>query len=104
MSALFDPKTLKALETLMRTRPYVRQALWLAAGAGLVAGLMLHNHPDQPGMLYAPGSAMPSRIDIRTERTMRLALAQEGIVLLDFMILSSTGYFSFQAARAKGML
>lgn len=214
MSALFDAKTLKALQALMQARPYVRQALILAGAAGLCAGILLmyvyyrvayigtplrglrvglenwgqpaevwntrldakytvgqillsyrvselhklsrevswalyitddgrilaseqydqfgtqtevylpapqlivqrcrelnahkviliHNHPDQPGMLYAPGSALPSRIDIDSERSVGLTLAQEGIVLLDFMILSSTGYFSLRAARLKGML
>ncbi len=79
--------------TVDKSAIYPRKVVQRALKHGAVSVIVAHNHPG--------GSLKPSEDDIRITEALKSALATVDISLLDHVIISGNGYFSF---KEKGIL
>ena len=89
---LIEVKTLQ-VGTVDKSAIYPRKVVERALRYGAVSVIAAHNHPG--------GSLKPSEDDVRITEALRTSLATVDISLLDHIIVSNEGYFSF---KEKGLL
>ena len=76
--------------TLTQTSVYPREIVKAALRANAAAVIFAHNHPS--------GDLQPSDADLKTQEQLMQAAKILGIRVLDHVIISKKGYFSFQEA------
>jgi len=79
--------------TVDRAAVYPRKVMERALRMGAAAIVLAHNHPN--------GAAMPSEQDKLLTRSMALAAATVDIKILDHLIITSDGVYSF---KKEGLL
>ena len=77
--------------TVDRTMLYPRELVKRCLDLGATAVIMVHNHPT--------GDLTPSRNDLELTKTMENVLNAVDIELIDHLIVSKQGHFSFKAKR-----
>lgn len=77
--------------TIDRTMLYPRELVKRCLDLGAAAVIMVHNHPT--------GDLTPSRNDLELTKTMENVLNAVDIELIDHLIVSKQGHFSFKAKR-----
>lgn len=79
--------------TLNRSVVHPREILKTACLCSAASLIAVHNHPS--------GCAEPSQADLETTKILQRACSSAGIVLLDHLIITSSGYCSF---ASRGLL
>ena len=90
LSSTNRPVEIETLQvgTVDKSAIYPRKVVERALKCGAVSVIVAHNHPG--------GSLKPSEDDIRITKVLVSALGTVDISLLDHIIISSDGYFSFK--------
>ena len=77
--------------TIDRTSVYPRELVKKCLDSGAASVIMVHNHPT--------GDLTPSRNDLELTKTIENALNAVDIELIDHLIVSKRGHFSFKAKK-----